>query len=64
VSNTFLDCQLYLHDKFSSGQLVIVDIMLGHYVRVEKPMEKDDDITDITMTDKHVILYNNKYYRQ
>jgi len=38
--------------------------MLGHYVRVEKPMEKDDDITDITMTDKHVILYNNKYYRQ
>ena len=47
----------------SSGQLVIVDIMLGHYTRVERPMEKGDDIIDIAMTDKHVILYNNKYYR-
>lgn len=47
----------------SSCQLVIVDIMLGHYTRVERPMEKGDDIIDITMTDKHVILYNNKYFR-
>jgi hypothetical protein len=37
--------------------------MLGHYARVERPMEKGDDIIDIAMTDKHVILYNSKYYR-
>jgi hypothetical protein len=42
---------------------VIVDIMLGHFTRVEAPMEKGDDIIDIAMTDNHVILYNNKYFR-
>ena len=47
----------------SSGQLVIVDIMLGHYTRVERPMERGEDIIDITTTDKSVVLYNNKYYR-
>jgi hypothetical protein len=37
--------------------------MLGHFTRVEAPMEKGDDIIDIAMTDNHVILYNNKYFR-
>ena len=37
--------------------------MLGHFTRVERPMERGDDIIDITMTDKNVVLYNNKYFR-
>ena len=38
--------------------------MLGHYTRVEYTMEKGgNDIIDIAMTDKQVILYNNKYFR-
>ena len=37
--------------------------MLGHYTRVERPMERGEDIIDITTTDKSVVLYNNKYYR-
>jgi hypothetical protein len=42
---------------------VIVDIMLGHFTRVERPMERGDDILDITVTDNNVVLYNNKYFR-
>ena len=46
--------------------------MLGTFVRVERPMSDNDDITDIcvcsgvgdTNGGHRVVLFNNKYYRK
>ena len=56
---------------FSTGQLIIVDLMLGTFVRMEKPMADNDDINDLCIcsgagkvTGGHrVVLFNNKYFR-
>ena len=56
---------------FSTNQLIIVDIMLGHFIRVEKPMAENDDIIDLCLTSTTsqdasghiVILFNNSYFR-
>ena len=63
-----LSLALSMDDRFAaafttSNQLIIIDIMLGHYIKVERPMEKMDEIVNIAITDKCVIVYNNKYWR-
>ena len=63
-----LSLALSMDDRFAaafttSNQLIIIDIMLGHYIKVERPMEKMDEIVNIAITDKSVIVYNNKYWR-
>ena len=47
----------------TNNQLIIIDIMLGHFLKIEKPMEKVDEIVDIAVTEKSAIVYNNKYWR-
>ena len=51
--------------------------MLGHFVRIEKPMTEGDDITDLCVcrsgsgnqadgnngNGHRVVLFNNKYFR-
>ena len=60
------------HVNFSTNQLVIVDLMLGTFVRMEKPMADNDDINDLCIcsgakskiTGGHrFVLFNNKYFR-
>ena len=63
-----LSLALSQDDRFAaafttSNQLIIIDIMLGHYIKVERPMEKMDEIVDIAITEHSVIVYNNKYWR-
>ncbi|XP_059080387.1 NACHT and WD repeat domain-containing protein 2-like [Tigriopus californicus] len=53
----------------SSHQLIIVDVMMGNYVRVERVMAEGDPIEDISFfrdedTDAFKIaVYNHKYFR-
>ena len=62
---------LFLNLFYSTNQLVIVDLMLGTFVRMEKPMSDNDDITELCIcsgagkvTGGHrVVLFNNKYFR-
>ena len=44
-----------MDDRFAaafttSNQLIIIDIMLGHYIKVERPMEKMDEIVNIALS--------------
>eukprot|EP00094_Tigriopus_californicus_P008486 TCALIF_08178-PA protein Name:"Similar to KIAA1239 Leucine-rich repeat and WD repeat-containing protein KIAA1239 (Homo sapiens)" AED:0.19 eAED:0.24 QI:10/0.13/0.1/0.83/0.62/0.73/30/118/1888 len=54
----------------SSHQLIIVDVMMGNYVRVERVMAEGDPIEDISFfrdedTDAFKIaVYNHKYFSQ
>lgn len=68
ISNLVLGLAVSSDDRYaaaftSSNQLIIIDIMLGHYIKVEKPMEKMDEIVDITIVDKKIVVYNSKYWR-
>lgn len=52
----------------SSYQLIILDIMLGHFVRVEKPMEDGEPIVDVCFTedaavDAKAVVFNSKCFR-
>ena len=41
-------------------------MMLGNYIRVEKPMEPGDEVIGICFTGSDpegFVTYNNKYYR-
>ncbi len=56
----------------SSNQLIVLDVMLGHWICVEKPMDTGDKIVNVCFTapapdgntdDQKVVVYNSKYYR-
>ena len=58
---------------FSTNQLVIVDIMLGHQIKVERPLAENHEIVGLTMinapksssTPEHLVaVFCNSYFRQ
>lgn len=74
-SPTVIDFGVIVHwrvFRFSNNQLIIVDIMLGHYVVVQSPTGGKDPISDITVCGENngngsnsyrIVVFNDKYFR-